>query len=121
MLEPIVEALDAGDWRVQAYAAWTVAVARDRGAVPRLIALLKHPHWRVRAHAAFALCEIAAPEAVDAMIATLDDPAWQLRLEAVEYLAAMGDESTQRDRLRARLIDEDIAVRRAAARALKVQ
>lgn len=118
LLEPVVEALDHADWRVQSYAAWTVAVARDHGAVPRLIALLEHPVWRVRAHAAFALCEIEAPEAVDAMIARLDDPAWQVRLEAVEYLAAIGDPKAQRDRLRARLNDEHIAVRRAVERVL---
>ena len=119
LLEPVVEALDAPDWRMQSYAAWTTAVARERTAVPRLITLLKHPVWRVRAMASFALCEIAAPEAVDAMIAALSDDAWQVRLEAVEYLGSMENAATYRDRIRARLNDDHIAVRRTAEWALK--
>ena len=43
LLQPLREALDDRDWRVRAYAAWALAQAGDREAVPRLEALLDRP------------------------------------------------------------------------------
>ncbi len=117
LIEPVLEALDANDWRVQAYAAWTLAVAGDHRAVPKLIPLLRHPVWRLRAMAAAALQSLGDPRAIDAMTSALTDQAWQVRMEAVDYLAAVGGPA-QRELLRARLADRHIAVRNAAANAL---
>ena len=41
LLQPLRDALDDSDWRVRAYAAWSLAVAGDQGATPRLVALLE--------------------------------------------------------------------------------
>ncbi len=117
LVEPLVEALEARDWRVQAYAAWVLAAARDARAVPRLIPLLGHPVWRLRAMAAHALRASGDPRAEDAMNEALTDPAWQVRVEAVEYFAAAASPAPDQ-RLRARLQDRHVAVRLAAQRAL---
>ena len=117
LVEPLLEALSADDWREQAYAAWALAVAADPRAVPPLLALLDHPVWRLRAMAAYALRAMADPRAERAMLAALADPAWQVRVEAVEYLAALGGPDLS-DRLRPRLEDRHLAVRLVAERAL---
>ena len=117
LIEPLLEALDARDWRVQSYAAWSLALAHEPRAVPRLIPLLRHPVWRLRAMAAAALRSSLDPRAAAAMDAALTDPAWQVRLEAVEYFAARGAPGLDA-RLGPRRDDRHVAVRRAAARAL---
>jgi beta-lactamase regulating signal transducer with metallopeptidase domain len=117
LVEPLLDALGASDWRVQSNAAWALAVAAEPRAVDRLLPLLEHPVWRLRAMAAYALRAGGDPRAATAMIAALDDPAWQVRVEAVEYLAAASD-SDALDLLRPRLDDRHVAVRLAAARAL---
>ena len=117
LVEPLLEALDARDWRVQAYAAWALAPARDPQAVVPLIRLLDHPVWRLRAMAAFALREAGDPRAEAAMNTALTDAAWQVRVEAVEYFAALGGPMLD-SRLRPRLGDRHIAVRLAAEHAL---
>lgn len=117
LVEPLLGALDARDWRVQAYAAWALAPARDPRATDRLIPLLAHPVWRLRAMAAYAVRESGNPAAEAAMTAALTDPAWQVRVEAVEYLAALGGPALSQ-RLRPRLGDRHVAVRLAAEAAL---
>jgi beta-lactamase regulating signal transducer with metallopeptidase domain len=117
LLEPLLAALEAPDWRVQAYAAWALAPARDPRAVPGFIRQLRHPVWRLRAMAAYALGEARNPRSSAAMEIALTDPAWQVRIEAVEYFAGLGG-SGLADRLGPRLADRHIAVRLAAERAL---
>ncbi len=117
LVEPLLDALDAPDWRVRSYAAWALAYAGDSRAVPGLIACLRHPVWRLRAMAAFALRELRDPRAEPVMVAALTDPAWQVRVEAVGYLSAIGGPEVA-PRLRPRLDDRHLAVRRAAALAL---
>jgi beta-lactamase regulating signal transducer with metallopeptidase domain len=117
LVEPLLDALRADDWREQAYAAWALAAARDARALPQLVALLDHPVWRLRAMAAHALRASADPRAERVMLAALTDPAWQVRTEAVEYFAALGGPDVS-DRLRPRLDDRHVAVRQAAERAL---
>jgi beta-lactamase regulating signal transducer with metallopeptidase domain len=117
LVEPLLGALDAPDWRVRSYAAWALAYAGDSRAVLRLIPCLRHPVWRLRAMAAFALRELRDPRAEPAMVAALTDPAWQVRVEAVGYLSALGGPELA-SRIRPRLDDRHLAVRRAAALAL---
>jgi beta-lactamase regulating signal transducer with metallopeptidase domain len=119
LVEPLLDALHARDWRVQSYAAWTLAVAGDARAVPLLIPLVRHPVWRLRAMAAHALQSLNDRRALDAMREALNDPAWQVRMEAVEFLAAAGGPEVE-PLLRFRLGDRHIAVRRAARRALDI-
>jgi hypothetical protein len=90
LVEPLLAALDARDWRVCAYAAWALAGTPDPRVIPRLIALLQHTVWRLRAMAAFAIRVSEDPRAEAAMTAALVDPAWQVREEAVEYFGAVG-------------------------------
>jgi beta-lactamase regulating signal transducer with metallopeptidase domain len=117
LIEPLLEALSAPDWRAQAYAAWALAAARDRRATSLLVPLLAHPVWRLRAMAAFVLRQSGDPEAQAAMDTALTDPAWQVRVEAVEYFATLGG-ATLSERLRPRLFDRHVAVRHAAEVAL---
>jgi beta-lactamase regulating signal transducer with metallopeptidase domain len=120
LVEPLLEALDGPDWRVQAYAAWALATARDPRAVGRLVPLVGHPVWRLRAMAAYALRASGDPRAEAAMNTALGDPAWQVRVEAVEYFAALGGR-TLFARLSPRLADRHVAVRHAAERALTLR
>ncbi len=113
LVEPLIAALGARDWRVQSYAAWALATTRDPRAVPPLLALLEHPVWRLRAMAAYALRESADRRAIRAMTQALTDPAWQVRLEAVGYFAVLGGPESV-ERVRARRNDRHVAVRRAA-------
>lgn len=117
LVEPLLAALDARDWRVQSYAAWALALADEPRAVPRLIPLLRHPVWRLRAMAAAALRASLDPRAEAGMDAALTDSAWQVRMEAVEYFAARGGLGLDA-RLSPRRDDRHVAVRRAAALAL---
>ncbi len=117
LVDPLLDVLDARDWRVQAYAAWALARAHDARAVDPLIGNLDHPVWRVRAMAAYALRVAGDPRAVTAMERALLDPAWQVRVEAVQYFGALGGPSMA-ERLEPRLADRHVAVRLAAARAL---
>jgi beta-lactamase regulating signal transducer with metallopeptidase domain len=116
LVEPLLEALAAPDWRVRAYAAWALGPARDPRAVAPLIELLNHPVWRLRAMAASALRISADPRALPALTAALTDPAWQVRVEAVGYLTALGGPEMA-ELLRARRNDRHVAVRLAARRA----
>lgn len=119
LVEPLLESLRASDWRVQAYAAWALAVERpDPRAVPDLIGLMSHSVWRMRAMAAHALRESGDDRAEGAMDRALTDPAWQVRVEAVQYFGARGGARLS-DRLEPRLRDRHIAVRLAAEAALK--
>ncbi|HEX6067002.1 MAG TPA: M56 family metallopeptidase [Longimicrobiales bacterium] len=122
LLTPIVDALADGNWRVRAYAAWTLGVAggyarSDDRAVTRLVSLLDDPIWRVRSAAAFALLHIADGSAAPAMRRALGDAAWQVRMPAVQFLGRYGDEN-DRIHLRRLLTDRHVAVRQAAADAL---
>jgi HEAT repeat protein len=113
LIEPLIDALDAPDWRVQSYAAWALASARDPRAVPPLLKLLDHRVWRLRAMAAVALGESADRRAIRPMTAALTDPAWQVRLEAVNYFVSLDDPALA-ERVRPLRNDRHIAVRRAA-------
>ena len=117
LVESLLAALDAHDWRVRAYAAWALAGTTDPRAIPRLCALLQHPVWRLRAMAAFAIRVSEDPRAAAAMTAALVDPAWQVRVEAVEYFGAVGGPA-RAERIEPRLADRHVAVRVAAERAL---
>lgn len=119
LIDPLIEALNAADWRVITYAAWALGIARSRRAVPALLPLMEHAVWRVRAMTAFALREIADPGALAIMDRALADPAWQVRSQAVHYFAALGGPGLS-DRIRPRLTDRHIAVRLAAAQALAI-
>jgi len=114
LIEPLMLALGAADWRVQSYAAWALAPSRDPRAIPALLPLLAHPVWRLRAMAAAALRVSGSPEAAGRMRAALADPAWQVRVEAVEYFVALGGPSLE-NTLQPLLNDRHIAVRHAAA------
>jgi beta-lactamase regulating signal transducer with metallopeptidase domain len=120
LIEPLLDALAAQDWRVQSYAAWALAITHDSRAVAPLIPLLQHPVWRLRAMAAYALSAARDPSALVPMNAALTDPAWQVRLEAVEYFAALGGPSLA-VRVRPLATDRHVAVRLAAQRALGAQ
>ena len=117
LIESLLAALDARDWRVQSYAAWALGVARDARAVPGLLPLMDHPVWRLRAMAAYALRELGDRRAETAMGRALADPAWQVRLEAVAYFAVVNQPDLV-ERIRPRLRDRHIAVRLAAEQAL---
>ena len=67
--------------------------------------------------AAYAIRESRDRRAEAAMSTALTDPAWQVRVEAVEYFAALGGPALSA-RLRPRLDDRHVAVRRAAEAAL---
>jgi beta-lactamase regulating signal transducer with metallopeptidase domain len=86
IVAPLRESLDDADWRVRAYAAWSLGAAHDTGAVPRLIALLDDPVWRMRAMAAAALHEIGDPRAEAAMRRAARDERWQVNMEARAFL-----------------------------------
>jgi BlaR1 peptidase M56/HEAT repeat protein len=115
VIEPALEALHDGDWRIRTYAAWTLAVARTPRATEPLIEQLRESNWRVRAMATTALAEIADPRAASAMRDALDDPAWQVRAEAVRYFGAIGRGGEVREMTN----DRHIAVRSAAEEALR--
>jgi hypothetical protein len=117
LVEPLIEKLEADDWRIQSYAAWALAPARDRRSIPYLISMLDHSVWRARAMAAYALRESGDSSAIAAMTEALVDRAWQVRVEAVEYLAAVGGAEVE-PLLRSRLSDRHVAVRLAVRRAL---
>ena len=117
LVEPLLEALSDGDWRVRAYAAWALAKSGDARAVPGLLAALQDPVWRLRAMAAYALQEIGDPAARAAMTRALSDEAWQVRHGAVHYLARFADPAA-RTLVRGMLADRHVAVRSAAAEAL---
>jgi beta-lactamase regulating signal transducer with metallopeptidase domain len=112
---PLIDALHDRDWRVQAYAAFGLSVARDRRATPHLIALTNHPVWRVRAMVASALKSIADPAAAEAMKRMLDDDAWQVRHEAVRYFANIGGHDAL---IATKQNDRHMAVRAAVEEAL---
>lgn len=116
IVDPLLAALDDRDWRIQAYAAWTLAIVREPRALPRLVPLLEHPVWRLRAMAAHTLARYSDTRARDPMYAALSDPAWQVRLAAVEFFTAINDPNLE-SILRPRLDDRHIAVRDAASRA----
>ncbi|HYH09159.1 MAG TPA: M56 family metallopeptidase [Thermoanaerobaculia bacterium] len=115
LVAPLIEALHDGDWRVQAYAAFGLSIARDRRATRELVALTAHPVWRVRAIAATALANGADPAAAHAMEPLLEDDAWQVRHGAVRYFAALG----RRDLLEKKTEDRHVAVRTAAMEGLQ--
>jgi beta-lactamase regulating signal transducer with metallopeptidase domain len=116
LVPPLIEALRDRDWRVRAYAAWALGHSGDARATRPLIALLDSPVWRVRAMAAHALANLGDPRAEGSMLALVDDDAWQVRVEVVRYLAAIG---SGRDTIAAMKDDRHIAVRSAAAEALR--
>jgi len=122
LIEPLIDALRARDWRTRAYAAWALGVAgptaaRDQRAVSELIAQLDHRVWRLRAMAAAALRAIGSSAARGPMERMLRDEAWQVRASAVGYLGEQGDPGALRT-LEASLHDSHRAVRDEASRAL---
>jgi beta-lactamase regulating signal transducer with metallopeptidase domain len=113
-LTAIHRALDDRDWRVRAYAAWTIAVAEDARAVPRLMELMDDPIWRMRAMAAFALAATRDPRAEAVMERATADRAWQVRHESARYFRRIDSASSARI-LAALAKDEHVAVRLIAA------
>ena len=116
LVQPLIEALGDGDWRIRAYAAWGLSVAADSRATAPLVELLDDDIWRVRAMAATALASIADPNASAAMHRALDDDAWQVRAPAVRYFSAIGAERQLFERMKH---DRHLAVRTAAKEALR--
>ena len=92
--------------------------ARSDRVDARLAPLLDHPVWRVRAMAAAALHGTRDTRAQAGYERALHDEAWQVRAAAVEHFASLG-EPGMIERLRPLLSDRHIAVRRAAAEALR--
>ena len=122
LVEPLADALSAHDWRVRAYAAWTLGVAgpaarRDGRVVPLLVEALSHPVWRVRAAAASALRFVGDTTALPAMRYALGDAAWQARVPAVEFVEERGGRDAVVD-LRPMLRDRHGMVRARAEAAL---
>ncbi len=118
LLQPLIDRLEDGDWRVRGYAAFCLGAVRARSAVPALSANTRHSIWRVRAMAAFALAEIADPAADEFMQDLLDDPAWQVRMEAAEYFGNLG-EGRFASLVHTMTRDPHPAVRQAAEQALE--
>jgi hypothetical protein len=118
LVDPLLAALSASDWREQAYAAWALAEAREPRAVAPLVELMRRPEWRLRAMAASALEAIGDPRAAPAMTRAASDEAWQVRSSAVGYLGRLGGAANLAV-VRAHLADRHIAVRMAAETALR--
>jgi beta-lactamase regulating signal transducer with metallopeptidase domain len=116
LIAPLLQSLSDRDWRVRAYAAWTLGVAGDRRATASVTALLDDEIWRVRAAASASLRHIADPAAAEAMRRALSDDAWQVRSEAVAYFAAVGAERSLFETMRR---DRHVAVRDAAEEAIR--
>jgi BlaR1 peptidase M56/HEAT repeats len=116
LVQPLIDSLGDGDWRIRAYAAWGLSVAADPRATAALTELLDDDIWRVRAMAATALASIADRNAAAAMHRALDDDAWQVRTPAVQYFAAIGAERELFERMKN---DRHLAVRTAARKALE--
>jgi HEAT repeat protein len=105
-------------------AARSLGKLRVAAAVPDLVAALTDDQAAVREHAAEALGEIgpAAAEAVPALIMALSDPDCRVRRDAVRSLGQIGPAaksalSAVEARSRG---DDDVAVRAAAERALRL-
>jgi len=117
VVEPLIRALQDGDWRVRAYAAWALGVASDVRATAAVRAALEDSHWRVRMHAAYAAGDLRDQGAVAGFIRLLSDKRWQVRIAAVENLAEIGGRAAQAP-LKGALRDRNALVRDAAAEAL---
>ncbi|HVG09051.1 MAG TPA: M56 family metallopeptidase [Thermoanaerobaculia bacterium] len=116
VVRPLLAALSDPDWRVQAYAAWSLAVAGDHRAVPALRPLLAHPVWRVRAQAIYSLLDLQAEEAelpLPLLAQLSGDSAWQVRIGVVEHLERR-DGAEARRLLAALAADPHGAVRQTA-------
>lgn len=116
LIEPLLESLRDGDWRVRAYAAWALGYSGDTRATAPLIEMLDDRRWRMRAMAAHALANLGDPAAEEAMISAVADEAWQVRTGVAQYLGVRG---TQRQVLEALRNDRHVAVRSAAEEALR--
>jgi beta-lactamase regulating signal transducer with metallopeptidase domain len=116
LVTPLLEKLGNSDWRIRAYAALGLAVARNPRATAALTELLGDRIWRVRAAASTALADTADPAAERAMRRALQDEAWQVRVEAVRYFAAT---TSDRKLFRKMRQDRHVAVRTAAEEALR--
>jgi hypothetical protein len=110
LVPSLIESLQDNDWRIRAYAAWTLGHSDTRATLP-LTALLDESNWRVRAMAAFALANLGDPAAERAMLDHLGDDAWQVRVEVVHYLKAIGGHRADVAAMRS---DRHMAVRGAA-------
>ncbi|HSD30465.1 MAG TPA: HEAT repeat domain-containing protein [Gemmatimonadales bacterium] len=117
VVDPLIHALQDGDWRVRAYAAWALGEAGDARAGPAVRAALADSHWRVRMHAAYAAAGLRDPAAVPGLIRLLSDTRWQVRIAAVENLGTIGDRTAEGPLKRATR-DPNPLVRDGAADAL---
>jgi HEAT repeat protein/beta-lactamase regulating signal transducer with metallopeptidase domain len=117
VVQPLIGALQDGDWRVRAYAAWALGEAGDARATTAVRAALEDSHWRVRMHAAYAAGELRDRAAVAGLTRLTSDVRWQVRIAAVENLGRIGDRAAEAPLKRA-LRDSNAIVRDAAADAL---
>lgn len=116
VIQPLIDALSDGDWRVRAYAAWALSESGESRVVPALMRAARDPHWRVRMHAVYGL-ELGGKNAVTTLIELLQDPYWQVRIGALDALTTIGDDRAIGP-LRALQQDRHPLVREEAAAAL---
>jgi HEAT repeat protein len=123
-LAVLVEALADDDPSVRESAAIGLVVFRSEGkdAVPALTKMLKDPAAVPRRAAAVALLHIQGAEAKDAaavLSEALKDPEWEVRHGIATTLGEIGSAAIETlPALRAALKDEDVWIRRTAARAI---
>jgi beta-lactamase regulating signal transducer with metallopeptidase domain len=91
IVAPLVASLSDADWRIQAYAAWALAITGATSAGDALEPLLDHSVWRVRAQAATSLLALGHALPREAIVRLARDPAWQVRLTIVDALRQQGD------------------------------
>ena len=116
LVEPLLDALHDGDWRVRAYAAWALGYSGDTRATAPLVEMLRDRRWRLRSMAAYSLANLGDPAAEQALLSVVDDEAWQVRAPVAQYLGIRG---THRQILEALCRDRHIVVRTAAKDALR--
>lgn len=117
-IEPLITALNDGEWYVRGAAAEALGRIRDTRAVEPLIAALKDKE--IRMAATDALGRIGDARAVEPLIAVLKDPS-NPNYARVHVLAALGAVAEPRavEAMVAALNDNAIDVRKAAADALE--
>jgi hypothetical protein len=116
LVRPLLKRMEDTDWRIRAYAAYVLGIARIPEAVPPLLRNMEDPIWRMRAMATFALAEIGSPDARDALKKSLGDPAWQVRVAAIPYFASRPEERSTIETLQT---DPNPLVRKSAIEILR--
>jgi HEAT repeat protein len=90
-VEPLIRALENGDWEVRRGAAQALGKVGDVRAVEPLSGALQDEHSRLRETAAQALGEIGDARAVKPLIGALRDEDVEMRWRAAQALGRLGD------------------------------